>query len=119
MYDSKVARWFVQDPLSEKYYAHSPYNYCVNNPVMFVDPDGRKIEISAIVWDKILGLFGFDNYKKQVQRDIDQLKSINSQLNNVIEELEKSRFTIYIKHTNRRPDNGTGNAFIRELYPSP
>ena len=42
MYDSKVARWFVQDPLSEKYYAHSPYNYCVNNPVMFVDPDGMR-----------------------------------------------------------------------------
>ena len=43
MYDSKVARWFVQDPLSEKYYAQSQYNYCVNNPVMFVDPDGRFV----------------------------------------------------------------------------
>ena len=43
MYDSKIARWFVQDPLSEKYYAHSPYNYCVNNPVVFVDPDGARV----------------------------------------------------------------------------
>ena len=32
----------VQDPLAEKYYSQSPYNYCVNNPVMFVDPEGRK-----------------------------------------------------------------------------
>ena len=46
MYDSKIARWFVQDPLSEKYYAQSQYNYCVNNPVMFVDPDGKDVNLS-------------------------------------------------------------------------
>ena len=40
MYDSKIGRWLTQDPLSEKYYEQSQYNYCVNNPVMFVDPDG-------------------------------------------------------------------------------
>ena len=39
MYDTKTARWLVQDPLAEKYYSYSSYNYCVNNPVMFVDPD--------------------------------------------------------------------------------
>ena len=41
MYDTKTARWLVQDPLAEKYYPFSAYNYCVNNPVMFVDPDGK------------------------------------------------------------------------------
>ena len=29
------------DPLSEKYYGTSPYAFCNNNPVNFVDPDGR------------------------------------------------------------------------------
>ncbi len=43
MYDTKTARWLVQDPLAEKYYSLSAYNYCVNNPVMFVDPDGRFV----------------------------------------------------------------------------
>ena len=43
MYDPKIARWLVQDPLAEKYYAFSAYNYCVNNPVMFVDPDGKFV----------------------------------------------------------------------------
>ena len=43
MYDTKTARWLVQDPLAEKYYPFSAYNYCVNNPVMFVDPDGKDI----------------------------------------------------------------------------
>ena len=41
MYDPKIARWLVQDPLAEKYYSVSSYNYCVNNPVLFVDLDGK------------------------------------------------------------------------------
>ena len=43
MYDSNIARRTTQDPLAEKYYSQSPYNYCVNNPVIFVDPDGNSI----------------------------------------------------------------------------
>lgn len=31
------------DPLCEKYYWISPYAYVANNPLKFVDPDGRKI----------------------------------------------------------------------------
>ena len=30
-----------RDPLFEKYPTFSPYAYCVNNPVKYVDPDGR------------------------------------------------------------------------------
>jgi hypothetical protein len=33
------------DPLCEKYYWISPYAYCLNNPVKFIDPDGRDVEI--------------------------------------------------------------------------
>jgi len=36
------ARWFVPDPLAEKYYAWSPYAYCLNNPINAIDPDGRS-----------------------------------------------------------------------------
>jgi RHS repeat-associated protein len=31
----------TMDPLAEKYYSASPYAYCLNNPVRFVDRDGR------------------------------------------------------------------------------
>ena len=39
-HDPILARWDRMDPLCEKYYNVSPYNYCHNNPVMMVDPDG-------------------------------------------------------------------------------
>ena len=42
-YDPATAIFLQQDPLAEKYYNISPYAYCANNPVNFVDPDGRDI----------------------------------------------------------------------------
>lgn len=43
MYDAFLGRWFHMDPLAEKYSGISPFAYCVNNPVKFIDPDGRDI----------------------------------------------------------------------------
>lgn len=48
-YDSE-ARWYYpaimrttsMDPLCEKYYSTSPYAWCANNPVNFVDPNGAS-----------------------------------------------------------------------------
>ena len=40
-YDSGLSIWLSVDPMSDKYPSMSPYNYCANNPVILVDPDGN------------------------------------------------------------------------------
>ncbi|MEE0912733.1 MAG: RHS repeat-associated core domain-containing protein, partial [Paludibacteraceae bacterium] len=45
LYDARVGRWLSVDPLFEKYVGMSPYNYCMLNPVMMVDPDGRSLAV--------------------------------------------------------------------------
>ena len=40
-YAPAFGRWTTPDPLADKYYSVSPYAFCNNNPVNFIDPDGR------------------------------------------------------------------------------
>ena len=42
--DAATCRFTTMDPLAEKYYSTSPYAYCVNNPMRFVDTDGKWVE---------------------------------------------------------------------------
>nr|WP_255369107.1 RHS repeat-associated core domain-containing protein [Flavobacterium sp. fv08] len=48
-YDPALSRWMNIDPLAEKYNFVSPYAYVVNNPVIFIDPNGKEIFIPNIV----------------------------------------------------------------------
>jgi RHS repeat-associated protein len=40
-FDPALMRFTMMDPLAEKYYGISPYVYCLNNPMRYIDPDGR------------------------------------------------------------------------------
>ncbi|QTY28293.1 hypothetical protein IGB25_03390 [Flavobacterium sp. CS20] len=43
-YNPKTSLWLSVDPLAEKFPGWSPYNFVMNNPINFIDPDGRAPE---------------------------------------------------------------------------
>lgn len=38
-----LSMWLSPDPMADKYPGVNPYTYCLQNPVKFIDPDGREI----------------------------------------------------------------------------
>lgn len=74
MYYATIMRTTTMDPMAEKYYHLSPYSWCGNNPIAFVDPDGKIIK----------GRIHLDakRYKQDIQNILsdDKFKDFNSLL---------------------------------------
>ena len=58
-------QWSTIDPLCEKYYDVSPYGYCHNNPIRFIDPDGKDILIYFKDNDGKNYIYRFDGTNKE------------------------------------------------------
>jgi len=52
LYDPSYVKTLTLDPLAEKFYSISPYNYAMNNPVYFIDPDGMWSNPNPFAWLK-------------------------------------------------------------------
>ena len=45
-FDPRTSIFISVDPLAEKYAGASPFAYCLNNPIKYVDPDGRDAKVA-------------------------------------------------------------------------
>jgi hypothetical protein len=46
-YDCELGRWLSIDPKADKYPGWSPYNYCADNPLKYIDPNGNDWILST------------------------------------------------------------------------
>jgi len=58
-YDSELGRFISVDPRWDKYPGLTPYQYCANNPLKFVDPSGEQIGLANPISPKKWFTFGF------------------------------------------------------------
>jgi RHS repeat-associated protein len=80
IYDSRLGRWLSLDPLMAKYPFLSPYNFCINNPILFKDYDGRDIILGeSMEKDKFYtGALAIAQYSKIVTTLMNKYASTNS-----------------------------------------
>ncbi len=83
--DSTWYMWMTVDPLADKYPNVTPYLYCNGNPIMLVDPDGRKIagispdDVDCFIEDvsTILSDTKFQGFCALLQRDKRSVQKID------------------------------------------
>ncbi|MGP1515950.1 MAG: RHS repeat-associated core domain-containing protein [Bacteroidales bacterium] len=68
-YASELSTWLSTDPMSDKYPSLTPYNYCANNPVKLIDPNGEEV----ILPPPISPAIRFYNLARQVSKTINKI----------------------------------------------
>jgi RHS repeat-associated protein len=90
-YDPRTSLWQSVDPLAGRYPSWSPYNFTLNNPLTFIDPDGRKV---------VFAKGASEEFKKQFAAAVQYLNE--NKLSGMLAELEKSDIVYTIQEGNNR-----------------
>ena len=104
-YDPALGRWMNIDPLAEKYFGASPFNYVLNSPINSVDPDGMDVYLLTESGKTILAL-------KEKNKNTDTMYAVkNNSVSDISSSSGKKDTTPSI--FNMKDTNGDGN-FTKE-----
>lgn len=94
-YDPNYRLSFVSvDPLCEKYYSISPYAYCMNNPIKFVDLKGDSVSMAMLqAYDKM----NSTNYAQTIITDLQSQTGLTLSISTATGQIT------YVKKTNGNP----------------
>ena len=84
-YEPRLSLWMSVDPLQEKYPKISTYCYAANNPIKFIDSDGRKLLFASGTTEA---------FKQKFRAAIMYLHEHNA--DGIIAQIDKSSTIIYI-----------------------
>ena len=117
-HDPKAGTFNSRDPLFEKYFWMSPYAYCANNPITYIDPDGKKVVVAfqeagssatTKLYYKNGNLYtnkncergyeysGNNQFARNVESDLNDIASKGGELNSRLNTLIDSKLTHTIK----------------------
>jgi RHS repeat-associated protein len=99
MQDPQLGGWHNIDPKADSMGRFSPYNYAFDNPLRFVDPDGRKPE---------------DNYYYDVQGNLLGVTRTNQTLDNFYQVSADGKEVVFA-HQLSKGQNGQTSPYIREV----
>ena len=104
-YNSELSVWLSTDPMADKYPSLTPYNYCANNPVKLIDPNGEEIDLSNLSAQE----------KDKYQKNIETLKQ-NKMFKTYYGQLERSKTKYTIKSGQGAGGSGSFNEKTKEVH---